>query len=332
MYVDGDELNGGCLPARRIMGSNYKWGQSLAAEITRASSKQTFYTIRLLVDRDRIEDAYRAYAYFRWVDDILDAPEGSRVEKELFIQRQRELLEASFQGSPSQDLCPEESMLVELVQSDTGDHPGLRSYLHHMMAVMEFDVERRGRVISQAELNDYSHHLAAAVMDALLYFIGHNEPPPAHHARYHAVTAAHITHMLRDSFEDTATGYYNVSGEYRQTHGISDQDWDPRVYREWVRNRVRLADRYFKSGREFIAQIKNFRCRLAGYAYAARFEWVLQAIVSDDYFLRQDYSQRKSIRAALKMFWSTLTSMLTAPFMLFRFERLAEQPVRIEEQ
>ena len=48
--------------------------QTLAAAITKAASTQTYYTFRLLGDRERVEDAYRAYAYFRWVDDTLDAP------------------------------------------------------------------------------------------------------------------------------------------------------------------------------------------------------------------------------------------------------------------
>ena len=46
--------------------------QSIAPAITKAASKQTYYTIRFLVDRDRVADAFRAYAYFRWVDDTLD--------------------------------------------------------------------------------------------------------------------------------------------------------------------------------------------------------------------------------------------------------------------
>lgn len=37
----------------------------LSAAITQTASKQTYYTIRFLMDRDRVKDAYRAYAYFR---------------------------------------------------------------------------------------------------------------------------------------------------------------------------------------------------------------------------------------------------------------------------
>lgn len=55
--------------------------QSLASLITKYASSQTYYTIRFLADRDRTEDAYRAYAYFRWVDDILDADILSDVQR-----------------------------------------------------------------------------------------------------------------------------------------------------------------------------------------------------------------------------------------------------------
>ena len=50
---------------------------TLASELTKAASKQTYYTIRLLADRERMQDAFRAYAYFRWVDDLLDAESPS---------------------------------------------------------------------------------------------------------------------------------------------------------------------------------------------------------------------------------------------------------------
>ena len=65
----------------------------LAPSITKAASKQTYYTIRLLADRDRAANAYRAYAYFRWVDDALDTGSGLGVERSVFVERQMTLLE-----------------------------------------------------------------------------------------------------------------------------------------------------------------------------------------------------------------------------------------------
>lgn len=283
---------------------------SLGAKITRASSKQTYYTIRFFADRHLREDAYRAYGYFRWVDDVLDAVEGTTEEKNAFVQRQRALLEAAYRGEALDGLCREETLLAELVQHDDLTHPGLYAYLDNLMTVMEFDVERRGRLISQAELDAYSHRLAVAVTEALFYFIGHDNPAPTQHTRYHAVTAAHITHMLRDFREDAETGYYNIPGEYLQLHEISPQETTHMAAKAWVRKRVQLAQSCFESGREYIGQVRSFRCRVAGFAYAARFEWVIRAIERDNFCLQEDYPQRKSFKAALKMFGATCASLL----------------------
>jgi phytoene/squalene synthetase len=306
--------------------------QALAAAITRAASKQTYYTIRFFADRKLVGDAYRAYGYFRWVDDVLDAESGSMSEKIAFANRQKNLLEDLYRGESRMDLCVEEQMLADLVRNDTGENPGLESYLRNMMAVMVFDAERRGRVISQAELSDYSRKLAVAVTDALYYFIGHDDPAPRHEARYLAVTAAHITHMLRDAWEDTGAGYFNVPGEYLQAHGISPQDVDSQTYREWVCSRVRLARRYFQAGQECTAQVKNLRCRLAGYAYTARFEWMLGAIERDHYCLRSEYPERKSLRAGLWMGRSALAAMFAIPRIKARPRKLEARPVGIEER
>ncbi|MGA8393069.1 MAG: hypothetical protein WB775_13160, partial [Burkholderiaceae bacterium] len=43
--------------------------------------------------------------------------------------------------------------------------------------------------------------VATAVTEALHTFIGHNQDTPRDETRYLAATAAHITHMLRDTFE-----------------------------------------------------------------------------------------------------------------------------------
>lgn len=314
------------------MGNQLNTSKYRAAGITKAASKQTYYTIRLFADCERVDDAFRAYGYFRWVDDVLDSGEGSQPEMIAFASRQRDLLEALYRGEVQQDLCVEEEILAGLVRQDTIKDPGLRSYLHHMMVVMEFDAARRGLVISQIELSEYTRALATAVTDAMYYFIGHDEPGPNHEARYLSVSAAHIVHMLRDVQEDAQSGYFNVPYEYLQEHGIAPQDVGSEAYREWVCKRVRLARRYFQQGRECLAQVRNLRCRLAGFAYTARFEWMLRAIERDNYCLRSEYPERKSLPAALWMGWSTLESMITSAWIKIKPDSLTTQPIRIEDR
>jgi phytoene/squalene synthetase len=286
---------------------------TLAADITRTASKQTYYTIRFLVDRERIPDAYRAYGYFRSLDDVLDAPGGSQAEKIAFANRQAALLESCYRGEVPEVLSPEEHMLVDLIQNNGSADSGLASYLRNMMAVMQFDAGRRGNLISQAELDAYTTSLATAVTDALHHFIAHDTPPPSNGARYLAVTAAHITHMLRDAHEDIEGGYFNTPTEYIKARSICPQETGSLAYQAWVCQRVRTAKRYFRAGREYISQVKSLRCRIAGFAYAARFEWMLRTIVRENYCLRADYPERKSLRAGLWMAWKTLASALFIP-------------------
>ena len=282
---------------------------SLAEAITRSASKQTYYTIRFLVDRERVSDAYRAYAYFRWVDDVLDIETGSKSEKVAFVNRQRTLLETCYRGEIPQDLSAEEQILAVLVSHDQEVNSGLKAYLNNMMGVMTFDVSRRGQVITQAELTEYTRKLSTAVTEAIYYFIGHNDPTPPQETRYLAVAAAHMIHMLRDAFEDTAAGYVNIPGEVLQKQGISERDLESPAYRQWVCRRVQLARRYFKVSRESHAQIKNLRCRLASSAYMARFEWMLRTIERENYCLRCEYPDRRSLSAGLWMAWSILVSV-----------------------
>jgi phytoene/squalene synthetase len=270
---------------------------ALAASITKKGSIQTYYTIRLLADRVRMADACRAYAYFRWVDDTLDAPDSFPTERAEFLARQRLLLNNCYKGNSPVATLPEEDLLVTLVSHDPDCGSGLHSYLSNMMKVMAFDVERRGRFISAFELNEYTRDLASAVMECIHYFVGHDCPSPHDETRYQAVSAAHITHMLRDTYDDVCCGYYNIPREVLEANRLSPEDVHARPYREWVRERVELARRSFSAGRLYLARVKNTRCRLACLAYITRFEGVLDSIEREEYLLRASYPERKNFSA-----------------------------------
>jgi hypothetical protein len=279
--------------------------RDLPERITRAASKQAYYTVRFLADRERQRDAYRAYAYFRWVDDSLDQSDWARPARLAFVARQQTLVERGYQGGCSgawpADLTAEERMLIDLMRSDHAAESGLRSYIHNMMAVMAFDAERRGKVISERELEEYALRLATAVTDALHHFIDHTHTPPPSPARYLPAMGAHITHMLRDTWEDVAMGYYNVPGELLAASGIGPADITSAPYRAWAQSRVRLARSYFAAGADYLAQVEGVRCRLAGYAYMARFVGVLDAIEREDYLLRPAYPERTRLDYGLRM-------------------------------
>jgi hypothetical protein len=289
----------------------------LAAAITRSASRQTDATIRYLVDRDRREDAYRAYAYFRWIDDALDAEVGADADPEMercirrrFLDRQRSLLDRSLRGETIRDASPQEAMLVELVRGAGPAEAGLESYLRTMMLVMDFDVRRRGHLVSATELDEYTRWLAIAVTEAIAHFIGHDAATPQDETRYRAVSGAHVLHMLRDTFDDLRAGYYNVPRELLETHSIGPGAVNCDAYRGWVRERVALARADLDAGRSYFARVESRRHRLAGLAYIARFEWLIEVLERDDYRLREAYRERASLATGLRMGGQVVSGML----------------------
>src|SRR4051812_2693695 len=288
---------------------------NLASAITPAASSQTYYTIRFLVDRPLVDDAFRAYAYFRWVDDIVDGAASTEADDTggrlpvAFLGRQKALLDACLRGDEPRGVDPYEVMLLELVRHADRSSPGLEAYLRNMMRVMEFDVERRGRIVSQRELDDYTRWLAIAVTEAMHYFIGHGAAAPHDEARYIAVSGAHVIHMLRDTYSDLRAGYFNVPREVLEAWSIGPNDVRCDAYRRWVRERENVARACLDGGKGYFAGVDNRRLRLAGLAYISRFEWLLHTLEADQFTVRHEYAQRRSITTAAWMARSVLSSL-----------------------
>jgi phytoene/squalene synthetase len=295
---------------------------ALARAITRASSKQTYYTACLMVDKDLVDDFCRAYAYFRWADDVVDAPasnapsSSSAKERISFIRHQRELIDRLYKNERPNDLSPEEEIVADLIGHDKADrlHPaensGLQSFIRNMFAVIEFDAYRKGRLVGGQELTWYSNCLGQAVVDGLQYFIGHGHPYSITEDRCRAARAAHVTHLLRDMVQDVIDGYVNIPREYMGKHGISPKDVQSLPFRAWVRERVQLARQDFRAGKRYLDNLDVLRCKIVGYWYCARFEGVLDAIEHDGYALHASYNERHKLSTWLKVVWMAVSVTL----------------------
>ena len=275
----------------------------LAQSVTRTGSKQTYYTARFMVDKDLVDDFYRAYAYFRWIDDVIDVSSRSDEERLRFITRQKELIEKLYLKKPVENLTPEEVILKDLINSDQGEDSGLQSFIRNMFAIIEFDATRKGKSISSDELNRYVNTLGKSVTDGLLYFIGNGSNYPDSDNRYQAGVAAHITHLLRDMHQDIADGFINIPQEYLDEHNLTSLDFDEQLHKSWVQERVELARGYFTEGKGYLDQLSVLRCKIVGHWYCARFEVVLDTIEQDGYVLRKDYHERQRVSTWLKIAW-----------------------------
>ncbi len=275
---------------------------ALARSITWAGSKQTYLIARLMVDKELRDDFFRAYAYFRWADDIIDTPTPrSDDERIRFVERQRELIDRLYRHERPGDLTPEEEIVADLISHDKDANSGLQSFIRNMLSVIEFDAFRKGRLVSQNELNVYTHRLGKSVTDGLLYFIGNEHAYPGTETRYLAATGAHIAHMLRDMCQDIADGFINIPREYLEEHGIGLEKMNAPPIKAWVRNQVEMARGFFGEGKHYLDKLDVLRCKIVGYWYCARFEGVLDAIQSEGYVLRAEYNERHKLSTWLKI-------------------------------
>ncbi len=290
--------------------------ENLSRSITWVGSKQSYYTARLLVDKELVDDFYRAYAYFRWADDIVDAPtsDGDSPQSDdrriAFVKRQKELVDRLYQCERPNELTQEEQILADLVSHDQEVNSGLQSFVRNMMSIIEFDAKRKGELISRHDLDWYTGQVAKSVTDGIQYFVGHGHPYPDGDGRYAAARGAHIVHLLRDTRADIADGFFNIPAEYLQANGIGPEDVGSPSYQAWVRERVEQARQYFKEGKRYLDKLDVLRCKIAGYWYAARFEYVLDMIEQDDYQLRLEYDAGKNLFTWIKIAWLGVTVTL----------------------
>ena len=128
---------------------------TLAEIITRDASIQSYLTIKALVPQEHRDDAFRAYAYYRWVDDLLDGEGLNQAQRSDFISSQRRLLSDCLNGHPPRELCAEELLLVDLTQGHLKRDLGLKIYLRDMMDVMAFSfpgIKREERIMVSPSL------------------------------------------------------------------------------------------------------------------------------------------------------------------------------------
>ena len=282
----------------------------LAKSITKKASKQTYYTARYMVDRNLVDDFFRAYAYFRWMDDMIDETLESQKERFSFIKRQRELIDALYQKQTPNSLNTYEEIVAVLIEHDQNANSKLQSFIRNMFAIVEFDAYRKGQIITEEQLEWYTNCVAKSTTDGLQYFIGNDHEYPIDENQYFAAKAAHIVHLLRDTVEDLQNGFINIPKEHIELHGIDISQMESPAFRAWVRERTAKAREYFIKGKQYLETLSVYRCKTVGLWYCARFEPILNQIENENYILKSSYEEKGKSSKLLKM--ARLT--MVAPF------------------
>jgi phytoene/squalene synthetase len=281
---------------------------NLAKSITQRASKQSYLTAIYMVDKPLVNDFLRAYAYFRWVDDMIDETVQFQNERISFIRRQSELIDLFYKRQLVKGLNQYENIMAVLIEHDQKENSKLQSFIRNMFAIVEFDAYRKGELINMEQLNWYSDRLAKSVTDGLQYFIGNEHQYPVAENQYLAAKGAHIVHLLRDTVDDVQNGFINIPKEFLEQHIINPSQFSNSAYTQWVRDRANLARTYFKEGKHYLESLEVLRCKLVGLWYCTRFERILDIIEKEDYFIRETYKEKHNRSTLFRIAWLSLVT------------------------
>ena len=257
----------------------------LARSMVCQSNPTVFNLSRLLCDRRSFPYFLLGYAYFRWLDDRIDAPGALGEDIRAIAANQKALLIALYNGRDT-NAAPRiaaEEMLAQMVRYDCMNGCRLRSFVMDMFGALEFDASRRYQVRSQRKLDAYSHALGRSYTDVLQAFAGMGGVGGTDSLAGVAGYAAHQVHILRDLYVDLSLGYCNISSEDLTRYQWTVQSLPHDDLRPWVDATARKAQAAFKRGLQGIALIRSPRCRLLGYATSAHYMIVLERLALNGY-------------------------------------------------
>jgi hypothetical protein len=212
--------------------------------------------LRLLATRDRFQTFAQVYAYFRWADDIVDAPGRDPREVCAFAAGQDELI--AGRRPPA---TPEEQGLVEALKV-----PAVRPAVHSMWSALVFDAARGEEPLAPEALDAQIARVGDAWTLAAAWAAGEDAALPG--GVFELARAATRVHTLRDVSVDLTLGYRNFPPSATTDAGM----------RAWRREMAARARAGFAAGREALPGVRRRRARILLWLMAWRYERVLTTV------------------------------------------------------
>lgn len=200
------------------------------------------WLLRLLAPRAGWREFERLYRYFRWADDVVDAPGRDPAAVRRFLDTQRALLA----GEREAEAPPERALAAALARD-----PAVREVALPMLEALAFDASRPPGPTDATLVRAQAARVGDAYLLALWRCFGAAGAPPPDLAML--ARAACLMHLLRDRHIDRALGYENrpplPSGE-------------PQADEDWVRELSAEAAAGFARGRACLPAVRGWRLRL----------------------------------------------------------------------
>lgn len=248
-----------------------------ADQAMRAHSSVMRAVLFLLLPRAGYVQFVQMYGYFRWADDVIDAPDRERACVDAFVARQRALVTRCLSGdAPQASELPEQALAEAAAVGRK--HPRFVRAVEGMWSALEADAGRDSAPISPALLSAQIQRVGDAYTDALLACAGVRGAVPE--SLWLLARAATAAHHLRDLCLDLTLGYRNLPAADAERFGLSPWQFSPEELSPYVLARSALIHRSFVAGSQAISALPSWRTRLLFRLYTYRYRRLLRALQS----------------------------------------------------
>jgi phytoene/squalene synthetase len=265
---------------------------ALAGQHTRRSSPFTYRLSQLLLPASRRPFFHALYAYFRAVDNQVDAPWAGADRNFAFLQRQAWLVERLYDQTTAQLTLENEAeaLLALLIADDARQGARLKRSLLGMLASIRYDAVRSGGLPLQTELDHYIKLEASSYLRMMLAFCCPSAAVDDLPTPYEGIAGKWI-HLLRDFRIDVARGVINLSRQDAARHGIRPEQLgkEPDALAGWVAEKVVQAQRDFARGKRELQRNPCLRYKLVVGVLCVKYEAYLALICRDRFRLRATY-------------------------------------------
>lgn len=209
----------------QIQSGEYPYLYPIGAAQEKCKEKYPGFRILLRIPRLIFpnKDTYTlCYAYFRWFDDIVDSLKLRPEESRFVIERQKRFLTQLYSQDFPEELSTEELFLAHLAKFDKTHGKNIRRDLKTLIGCLEFDADRRGRIISSKELERYVDDNVISYVNISAAIL--NIKSSLKEGLIDISRAGFVMDYIFDLREDMALGYINIPAEDIEKYRIELDD------------------------------------------------------------------------------------------------------------
>lgn len=215
--------------------------------------------------------ALLSYAYLRCVDDVVDNEAEVTASLEL-LASQKELIGAVYAGQVSaEELSGPECYGFPFFAWDRDNGAPLRDHVVAVLDTIDFDIRRRDRVLTSAELDDYMLKIGRPFFRYVAYFASGAKAEVPLNCLDLGSRAYLYADALMDLEEDLAVGLINIPAEVIEEYEVDLKEPTAGIAR-WRPVRTAEVLEYYRQARASVGAIDHGRVRLLYRFYLGRKE------------------------------------------------------------